>query len=78
MKAVVYYGKNDVRAEQVPAPACGAGELGVRIEACAVCGSDLKTFQNGNPRMKPPITMGHEFAGLVEEVGAAGTWEECR
>lgn len=70
MKAVVYYGKNDVRAEQVPVPACGPGELRLRIEACAVCGSDLKTFQSGNPRMKPPITMGHEFSGRVDAVGA--------
>jgi L-iditol 2-dehydrogenase len=70
MKAVVYYGKNDVRVEEVPVPACGAGELRVRIEACAVCGSDLKTFQNGNPRMKPPITMGHEFSGRLDTVGA--------
>jgi len=69
MKAVVFYGKNDVRVEQVPAPACGPGELLVRVEACAVCGSDLKTFQSGNPRMKPPITMGHEFTGRVEAVG---------
>ena len=70
MKAVIYYGKNDVRVEEVPVPACGAGELRVRIEACAVCGSDLKTFQNGNPRMKPPITMGHEFSGRLDTVGA--------
>jgi L-iditol 2-dehydrogenase len=70
MKAVVFYGKNDVRLEQVPAPECGPGELAVRIEACAVCGSDLKTYQNGNPRMKPPITMGHEFTGRVEALGA--------
>ncbi len=69
MKAVVYYGKADVRVEQVPEPSCGPGELRVRIEACAVCGSDLKTFQSGNPRMKPPITMGHEFCGRIDAVG---------
>jgi len=69
VKAVVFYGKNDVRVEQVPPPACGPGEILVKIEACAVCGSDLKTFQNGNPRMKPPITMGHEFSGRVDAVG---------
>ena len=70
MKAVVFYGRNDVRVEQVPFPDCGPGELRIRIEACAVCGSDLKTFQSGNPRMKPPITMGHEFTGRVDAVGA--------
>jgi L-iditol 2-dehydrogenase len=70
MKAVVYYGKNDVRVEQVPVPACGSMEILVRIEACAVCGSDLKTFQSGNPRMQPPITMGHEFSGVIQTAGA--------
>jgi L-iditol 2-dehydrogenase len=69
MKAAVYHGKGDVRVEQIPVPECGPGELRVKIDACAVCGSDLKTFNYGNPRMKPPITMGHEFTGLVESVG---------
>jgi L-iditol 2-dehydrogenase len=69
MNAVVYHGKGDVRFEKVPVPGCGDGELRVRIDACAVCGSDQKTFLNGNPRMKPPITMGHEFTGLVDTVG---------
>jgi L-iditol 2-dehydrogenase len=71
MDAVVYYGKGDVRFERVPVPPCGVDELRVKIEACAVCGSDIKTFNNGNPRMKPPIVMGHEFSGVVETVGAA-------
>jgi L-iditol 2-dehydrogenase len=70
MRAVVYYGKRDVRVEQIPVPVCGADELRVRIEACAVCGSDYKTYNNGNPRMNPPVTMGHEFSGVVESVGA--------
>ena len=71
MNAVTYYGKSDVRYEKVPVPACGQEELRVKIDACAVCGSDMKTFNNGNPRMKPPIVMGHEFTGLVETVGRA-------
>ena len=69
MNAVVYCGKTDVRYEKVPLPECGPDELRVKIDACAVCGSDLKTFVNGNPRMKPPIVMGHEFSGLIETVG---------
>jgi L-iditol 2-dehydrogenase len=71
MRAVVYHGKGDVRVERIPIPESGPGELRVKIDACAVCGSDQKTFNNGNPRMKPPITMGHEFTGLVETVGAS-------
>ena len=67
MRAVVYHGPMDVRAEQVPAPVCGEGELLVKVEACAVCGSDMKAYKSGNPRMCPPIVMGHEFAGVIVE-----------
>jgi len=74
MKAVVYYAPGDVRMADLPKPACGPGELLVKVDACAVCGSDLKSFRHGNPRIKPPLTMGHEFTGLVERLGqgAAG------
>jgi L-iditol 2-dehydrogenase len=69
MKAVVFHGPEDVRVEDVPTPSCGAGELLVKVDACAVCGSDMKTFHHGNPRVTPPRVMGHEFTGLIETVG---------
>jgi len=65
MRAVVYRGPLDVKVEQVPVPACGEGGLLVRVDACAVCGSDMKAYTSGNPRMRPPIVMGHEFAGVI-------------
>ena len=70
MKAVVYHGPEDVRVEDVDIPACAGDEIGVKVDACAVCGSDLKAYLVGNPRIKPPRIMGHEFTGLVETVGA--------
>ena len=70
IKAVVYHGPLDVRCEPAPMPACGADEIRVKVDACAVCGSDWKAFKSGNPRMRPPITIGHEFTGLIETVGA--------
>jgi L-iditol 2-dehydrogenase len=69
MKAVVYYGPGDIRVERLPVPRCGQGELRVKVDACAVCGSDLKSFRHGNPRMRPPQTIGHEFTGLIERIG---------
>ena len=69
MRAVVYHGPRDVRCEQVPLPGCGSDEIRVKVDACAVCGSDWKAYQSGNPRMKPPIVLGHEFTGLIETVG---------
>jgi L-iditol 2-dehydrogenase len=65
VKAVVFHAPGDVRVETVDAVDPGGG-LRVQVEACAVCGSDLKTFVHGNPRIKPPMVMGHEFAGRVE------------
>ena len=70
IKAVVYHGPLDVRCESVPMPVCGADEIRVQVDACAVCGSDWKAYKSGNPRMRPPITMGHEFSGLIESIGA--------
>jgi len=69
MKAVVYYGPKDVRVETVPLPPCANGEVRVKVDACAVCGTDLKAYVHGNPRIKPPQIIGHEFTGLVETVG---------
>jgi L-iditol 2-dehydrogenase len=72
MRAVVYHGQGDVRVEQAQTPMCGEGGLLVKVEACAVCGSDMKSYKAGNPRMRPPIIMGHEFAGVIEESRAEG------
>ena len=68
MRAIRYYAPKDVRVEEIPVPTLKPGELLVKVDACAVCGSDLKTFNVGNPRMKPPITMGHEFTGIIKDV----------
>ena len=74
MKAIVYHAPGDIRVEEISKPECGPGELLVRVDACAVCGTDLKSRKHGNPRIKAPLVMGHEFTGLVEEVSpdAAG------
>ena len=68
MKAVVYHAPGDVRVEQIDKPCCGDGELLVKVDACAVCGTDLKSYHHGNPRIRAPLVMGHEFTGMVEAV----------
>ncbi len=68
MQAVEYHGPDDVRVVSRPVPACGRGEILVKVDACAVCGTDLKTWLAGNPRITPPMVMGHEFTGLVETI----------
>ena len=68
MQAIVYHAPGDIRVEEIPKPECGPGELLVRVDACAVCGTDLKSRQHGNPRIKAPLVMGHEFTGIIETV----------
>ncbi len=70
MRAVVYYAPGDLRVEEVPEPQAGDGELRVRVDACAVCGTDLKSFLHGNPRIRAPLAIGHEFTGRIDTVGA--------
>jgi L-iditol 2-dehydrogenase len=69
MKAIVYYAPGDVRFEQIDVPVAGDDEIRVKIDACAVCGTDLKAYVSGNPRIKVPKVMGHEFTGVIDTVG---------
>jgi len=70
MKAIEYHGPGDIRICSVELPKCADGEVLVKVDACAVCGTDLKAYRHGNPRIKAPNVMGHEFTGLIESVGA--------
>ena len=71
MRAVVFYGPNDLRYEQVPTPVPSRGEVVVRVEAALTCGTDVKTLRRGHPVMIPhvPTVFGHELAGTVIAVG---------
>ena len=69
--SVVYYAPGDVRIEEMkPIESTGDGEVTIKVEACAICGTDIKSYLKGNPRIKPPMIMGHEFCGEIIEVGS--------
>ncbi len=70
MKALRFYGPEDVRLEEVPEPDCGPDEVKLKVKNCSTCGTDVKIFYNGHQNITPPATMGHEIAGEVVEVGA--------
>jgi L-iditol 2-dehydrogenase len=69
MLAIRFYKPGEIRAEQVPIPTPGSGELVVKSAVALTCGTDLKMFRRGHPLAKPPQIMGHEFAGTVSAVG---------
>ncbi len=69
MLAARYYGIGQVRVEDIPAPVCGPGQALIRVAYAGVCGSDLHIFRKGMFVTSIPETMGHEFSGVVEQVG---------
>jgi L-iditol 2-dehydrogenase len=73
MIAARLHGPADLRVEQVPHPGPpGPGEALLRVTAVGICGSDLHTYQDariGDTVLQAPLILGHEFAGVVEDVG---------
>jgi len=67
MRAAVYRGPNDLRAETVPVPRIGRHELLVKVAACGVCPTDIKKIQYGT--VPPPRIFGHETAGTIVKIG---------
>lgn len=72
MKAVVKYGKGKglIELREVPEPRIAADEVLIEVKAVAVCGSDLHIFHDSHPYW-PPVILGHEFSGVLAQVGEA-------
>jgi len=72
MLAALYYGAGDLRLEQAPRPVPSSGEALVRVRFCGICGSDLRSYLKSSPPGKFPLPriLGHEFSGMVAELGA--------
>jgi L-idonate 5-dehydrogenase len=75
-RAVVIHKAHDLRIDDVPAPAPGPGQIQVRIERGGICGSDLHYYHDGGfgtVRVREPMVLGHEIAGLVSALGSGVT-----
>ena len=71
MKGTVLYGPGDIRFEQLPDPKIvNPTDAILRLSATCVCGSDLWPYRGAQP-VERPTAMGHEYCGIVEEVGSA-------
>lgn len=82
MKAAMFYGKEDIRIEEIEEPQTRPGTVKIAVAFNGICGSDLQLFNQGPIPPAPstddphplsgetlPVVMGHEFSGTVEEVG---------
>ncbi len=76
MRAAILHSPHDLRVEESVVPEIKSGQVKVRIRAGGICGSDLHYFLHvgfGAIRLKEPMILGHEVAGVVEDVAPGVT-----
>ncbi len=78
MKAVVVRAPMEFAVEDVPVPSAPEGGFLLGINACGLCGSDLRTLRSGHRKVTFPWIIGHEVAGTIVEVGPGyqGKWQK--
>lgn len=71
MQALVLKKYRELEFTEADRPAVGATDVLVRVGACGICGSDVHGYDGSSGRRVPPLIMGHEAAGVVEEIGSS-------
>ncbi len=69
MKAAVWNGPYKLSIQEVPRPSPSEGEVLIRTKAVGICGSDREVFEGRFKQAQPPLILGHEGGGIVEQVG---------
>ena len=72
MKALYYVGEKSMEMREIEKPVCKAGEYLIQVKSNGICGSDFEGYMGKTGRRTPPMIMGHEFSGIVEEVPEGG------
>ena len=67
MKAAVYEGIESISIQEKPYPKPGPGQATIKVALCGICGSDVHSYWQGRPG--PPLVLGHEVVGTIEELG---------
>lgn len=71
MRAAVFLGPERMEIRDLPTPSVSSPwEMLVKVRACSICGSDIRIFHYGNPRVTPPAIIGHEIVGEVVDMGS--------
>ncbi|MFL6478932.1 MAG: alcohol dehydrogenase catalytic domain-containing protein, partial [Nitrososphaera sp.] len=63
MLAAVFRAPNNITVQQVP---LAHKHVKLKVSACAVCGYDARVFRNGHRKVQPPVILGHELCGRIE------------
>lgn len=59
----------EIVLEEVERPKPKPGRVLIKVKYCGICGSDIHAYHGAHPFIKPPIVLGHEFSGTIEELG---------
>ncbi|MEW5816692.1 MAG: alcohol dehydrogenase catalytic domain-containing protein, partial [Spirochaetota bacterium] len=70
MKAAVFEKIGQLTIKEVETPVCPPNGILIKVEACAICGTDVKVFHFGHRYIHPPRVTGHELAGAIVQVGS--------
>lgn len=75
MKSAAFYGKHDLRIEDHAVPSVGPHDVLIQVKACGVCGTDVHIYEGdeGAAAVAPPTVLGHEFSGVVTQIGGEVT-----
>ena len=71
MRAAVYHGIKDIRIEEIAIPRMNDEDILLKVNACAICGTDDKVFNYGYKKLTSPMIVGHEICGTIVEKGSA-------
>ena len=69
MRAAIWDGPGTMSVGTVPDAVCPEDGVLLRVTACGICGTDVRTFYNGDRRITPPWVLGHEISGELIEIG---------
>ena len=74
MKGAFFLGNREFEVRDMEKRPLAADEVRIRVMACGVCGTDVHIYHGeaGSAEVRPPVVLGHEYAGIVEEVSAGG------
>ncbi len=76
MKAAVYHGIKDIRVAEIETPVCKPDEIRIKVNYCAICGTDVRIYFHGHKKVIPPAVIGHEITGTIDEIGSNVSYSE--
>jgi L-iditol 2-dehydrogenase len=75
VRAAIWDGPGAMSVGEVPDAACPQDGVLLRVTACGICGTDVRSFYNGDRRISPPWVLGHEISGELIEMGPGAVAE---